>query len=731
MMVDSSDHITGKTGLTPTVTLSKNLAAFASPAGAVTEVANGWYKVAANATDTNTLGSLILHATGSGADPCDVFNEVVAFDPDDTVRLGLTALPNAAAAAAGGLIILGSNNTAAITIGALTTGAISGTTLTFSGAVAFQSTFAVTTSTALGALSCSTFAASGTVTYNAFTITNNFLVSGTTTLTGNTTFTGAVNSINASNDIRVNGVAAGGAGGLLISGSNLGTTTFGALTVTGATTLAALSMTTLTTSGAVSFGSTFTITTNLLVSGTTTLTGAVTASNASNNIVGIDVAKISGDATAADNAELFFDGTGYAGGTIKLAVNVAQMGGVTVTANAGTNFQFFFNDTGATASAILDNITDSLSTIGSLDGRLPSALTGAGNMKSDMLAISNDTTAADNAEAWFDGTGYVNNNNSIGTVALVNSLSNNSITAAVLSSDAGDEIATAVWALATRTITGGTIGTITGLTISGLENMQSRWAGMTVLDGAVYQYTANALELAPSGGGGSAQAVWDLATSLIVTPGSIGAFVLALNAGSGSGAFTVTVTVSNVASPFGILQNALVRLIEVGNPSNDFTAVTSSSGIATFAINAATYNITITKDGWQFTIPATIVVSGSANFNKTMAAVAIPPAPANPSQCTVYAYLLNMDGTAASGVVVNAQLDTGDESVIPTSGGGSIFVPTVVSATSDGSGYMEMDLFQNAMIEPDDTLWNISAPQANFFRSVTLSTSTLNLNTTL
>lgn len=35
----------GKTGLSPTVTLSKNGGAFASPAGAVTEVANGWYKI--------------------------------------------------------------------------------------------------------------------------------------------------------------------------------------------------------------------------------------------------------------------------------------------------------------------------------------------------------------------------------------------------------------------------------------------------------------------------------------------------------------------------------------------------------------------------------------------------------------------------------------------------------------------------------------------------------------
>ena len=107
-MIDSSDHICPKTGLSPTVTISKNGAIFAAPSGAITEVANGWYKVAGNATDSNTLGPLLLHASAAGADPVDECFNVVAFDPDDTVRLGLSALPNAAAEAVGGLYTRGS-----------------------------------------------------------------------------------------------------------------------------------------------------------------------------------------------------------------------------------------------------------------------------------------------------------------------------------------------------------------------------------------------------------------------------------------------------------------------------------------------------------------------------------------------------------------------------------------------------------------------------------------------
>jgi len=82
LMVDATDHVTGKTGLSPTVTISKNGGSFAAPSGSVSEIGSGWYKVAANATDSNTLGPLLLHATASGADPVDDRFDVVAVDPD-------------------------------------------------------------------------------------------------------------------------------------------------------------------------------------------------------------------------------------------------------------------------------------------------------------------------------------------------------------------------------------------------------------------------------------------------------------------------------------------------------------------------------------------------------------------------------------------------------------------------------------------------------------------------
>jgi len=80
LMVDNTDHITGKTGLTPTIIISKNGSAFGPAAGVVTELSNGWYSFAGNATDRDTLGSLAIHASASGADPCDLLVLITSYD---------------------------------------------------------------------------------------------------------------------------------------------------------------------------------------------------------------------------------------------------------------------------------------------------------------------------------------------------------------------------------------------------------------------------------------------------------------------------------------------------------------------------------------------------------------------------------------------------------------------------------------------------------------------------
>jgi len=101
LMVDSADHIAGKTGLTVALTISKNGGAFAAAAGAVTELSSGWYAWAGNATDRATLGELAWHAEATGADPADDKLVIVPYDPFAYVDANIAAINNNTGGVAG------------------------------------------------------------------------------------------------------------------------------------------------------------------------------------------------------------------------------------------------------------------------------------------------------------------------------------------------------------------------------------------------------------------------------------------------------------------------------------------------------------------------------------------------------------------------------------------------------------------------------------------------------
>lgn len=184
-MVQSSDHITGLTGASPTVTLSKNGAAFASPSGAVSEIANGWYKVAGNATDTNTLGPLALHATAASGDPCDILvANIVAYDPQVGTNLGLSALPTANPGAANGVLIAGSN--AATTISALTlTGAAASGSTPATAGLTVTGGAASTTGGGVAAAAIIATGGAGAASTNGAAAGITSTAGGTTTVSGN------------------------------------------------------------------------------------------------------------------------------------------------------------------------------------------------------------------------------------------------------------------------------------------------------------------------------------------------------------------------------------------------------------------------------------------------------------------------------------------------------------------------------------------------------------------
>ena len=92
-MVDSNDHITKKTGLTPSVSLSKSGASFAAANGSISEVGNGFYKIQLNADDTNKEGDLAYHITASGADDTS-FVDYVQLNTIDDVETNIRMIWN-------------------------------------------------------------------------------------------------------------------------------------------------------------------------------------------------------------------------------------------------------------------------------------------------------------------------------------------------------------------------------------------------------------------------------------------------------------------------------------------------------------------------------------------------------------------------------------------------------------------------------------------------------------
>ncbi len=171
-----------------------------------------------------------------------------------------------------------------------------------------------------------------------------------------------------------------------------------------------------------------------------------------------DVVRWNGTAVAAPHtagypAVTIKDGTGTgeidtASGKVllqdgALTASVVATGAIdadALAADAGTEIGTAVWATGSRTLTAATNVT-------STGAAVP--ITAGGLVSADVTAISTDTTAANNAEAFFDGTGYAGTNNVIPTVTTVNGLAANSITAAALAADAGAEIADAVWDEAT------------------------------------------------------------------------------------------------------------------------------------------------------------------------------------------------------------------------------------------------------------------------------------------
>ncbi len=207
-----------------------------------------------------------------------------------------------------------------------------------------------------------------------------------------------------------------------------------------------------------------------------------------------DVGAVSGDSGAADNLEAGFDGTGYAGGTVKQQVDLVSILGTALTETAGqiaAAFKKWFNV--ATPTGTVNSIPDAvagaasgLAIVGSVMGKSPATLAAAdvsGYLPANAVQVeggdATDAIAAAAAAGVLATPAQKLATNASGKAAATiaaGDLATDSITADALKADAVTEIQTGLATSANQTTILNRLGAWTG---SGVNTLLGAFKALT------------------------------------------------------------------------------------------------------------------------------------------------------------------------------------------------------------------------------------------------------------
>ena len=229
---------------------------------------------------------------------------------------------------------------------------------------------------------------------------------------------------------------------------------------------------------------------------TTTVNLSGTTIKAVTDMVTANAIQISGDATAADNLESAADGTGYnlGAGQIVAASVTGAVG--SVTGNVGGNVAGSVNSVTGAVGSVTGNVGGNVvgNVNGNVVGSVNSVTTGVtvatNNDKTGYSLATAPPTAAAIADAVWDEavSGHVTADTFGERVLLSDGNNGNTVKVTPPGHIAADVHEFQAGVIEDADFAAGSVN--------------DRLDTMLVADGAVYQYTANALELAPSGGGG-------------------------------------------------------------------------------------------------------------------------------------------------------------------------------------------------------------------------------------
>lgn len=183
-----------------------------------------------------------------------------------------------------------------------------------------------------------------------------------------------------------------------------------------------------------------------------------------------------------------------------------------------------------------------------------------------------------------------------------------------------------------------------------------------------------------------ADAVWDEALSAHTNTGSAGE-ALGVVGPVGTRAITIHTQDDGAANLGGVrvsLYSDSGRTALVGRVTTD------AAGDVTIGLADGTYYWSASKNLYSFT-PSSFVVSGSAT--KTITGTGVSPSvPASPNACTVYGTILDATGTPVNGETIKAVAR------VPDSANGNALSLKEATATTDASGYFELELVRESQV---------------------------------
>ena len=169
-----------------------------------------------------------------------------------------------------------------------------------------------------------------------------------------------------------------------------------------------------------------------------------------------------------------------------------------------------------------------------------------------------------------------------------------------------------------------------------------------------------------------------------------------LTSGSGGGVHQVSIFTKQ-SSDSAEISGASVQILNLTQASTLGFLSTNASGKAVFALDSDTFLVRMSKPGWIFNVPETLIVTGNTD-TIYYADIFNPGSPPSAELCRVYGWVKDIQNLALSEVKIEASIQT-----IPLKYQGVIISPYFRSTSTDSEGYWNLDLYPNSVLFPDTT----------------------------